>query len=145
MKRHLEIIKQNKLIAEFMGAKFQYYTDFPSKATKDIKYVWGSEADIFRNCKNWWRCSFKPKDNFSWNFPDDLDYHENWDSLIKVIKKIESLGFTVCIEGRRCKVLTKDNWSVCDADFTSTTKIKATYKSVYNFIVAHYATIGRKK
>jgi len=56
--------KTNKIIAEFMGADFSYFTDKEEKSCDNVTYVSGSEADWFRNAGKWWKCSFTPDDDF---------------------------------------------------------------------------------
>lgn len=79
-----EILDYNKRCAEFLGYTFSHYTNDKSKATPEIKFVWGAEAEILKRCNAWWRCSKTPDDNFSWNFPSDLLFHSNWNWIMEV-------------------------------------------------------------
>lgn len=87
-----EIMKGNKLIAEFMGAKFIYYTDNEEEAKNtDKEFVRGTPKEIFKSCGEWWRCSFNPEEkHFGWKFPPDLYYHNDWNWLMPVVSKIIS-------------------------------------------------------
>lgn len=98
-----EIIKGNKLIAEFMGAEFQYYTDDEEEAkNSDKKYTHGTPKKIFESCDEWWRCSFNPEEkHFGWKFPSDLYYHNDWNWLMPVIEKIEEDYSQVFMEGKQ--------------------------------------------
>lgn len=86
-----EILQYNKRCAKFIGYNFKYYTDDKSKKTSDITFVWGSEADIFKRCNNWWRCSLTPSDSCSWYFPKDLKFHSDWNWIHEVIEAVEKL------------------------------------------------------
>ena len=92
-----EILDYNKLCAEFLGYTFSHYTNDKSKATPEIKFVWGAEAEILKRCNAWWRCSKTPDDNFSWNFPSDLLFHSNWNWIMEVVEAIEKLGYEIDI------------------------------------------------
>lgn len=77
-------VEENKLIAEFMGAKVKNCSgisiiEFPDKSTCNLS---------------------------------DLKYHLSWDWLMPVIEKVESIGSTVEIHGTR-NVFEKINLHSC--------------------------------
>lgn len=74
----LDNILRNKVIAQFMGATF---------VEKDIE----KESNQIKNSYpigEYWRCSFTPDDNFSWFFPNGLEYHKSIVWQYDVLKKI---------------------------------------------------------
>jgi len=73
-----EILEGNKLIAEFMGAK--YYDCYKNS--------------IYPNGISIWKYDTPPKEDCTilWNTPD-MQYHTSWDWLMPVVEKIEKLPF----------------------------------------------------
>ena len=129
----MDIIKGNKLIAEFLRAKFEYYTPHRQLQTKNLIYVWGSEARIFDSCGHWWRCSFTPKDGFSWYFPTDLKYHKSYDWLIPVIEEIEKLNYEVTIHEFEVDIYTIPDRIVRHNE-VGETKLEGIWRTVIKFI-----------
>ena len=69
-----EIIKRNKLIAEFMGAAIELWEvkdGLGEDTSSDALYCYFPEGDV---------CS-----------PEDLKYHSDWDCLMPVVEKIEQI------------------------------------------------------
>lgn len=95
--------KENKLIAEFMGAEFRYYTDDKEEALYTNKiYANKSEQKIFESCGEWWKCSFNSEEKYpNWYFSQDLCYHSDWTWLMRPIIKIEENHSQVIIEAKQ--------------------------------------------
>jgi len=68
-----EINEGNKLIAEFMGIKTSYYS-----GEFDMVEINNKMCPLERWAK----------------------YHSNWDWVMPVLEKIESMGYSVCLESR---------------------------------------------
>lgn len=77
-----EILKYNKLIAEFMGLKCYEYPNHGK-----IDYAWKPE--------------FK---HSNWNFKDAPPFDRSWDWIMPVIEKIEILGFNVRISTNHIQI-----------------------------------------
>jgi len=98
--------ENNKIIAEFMGMK-----------------------PINKNESNGiWNCTIKAH---GFNIVQHLSFHSDWNWLMEVVEKIESLNVVVEIRENVCYIETSQN------DYTSElelTKIQATYKACIEFI-----------
>lgn len=58
-------------------------------------------------------------------------YNSDWNILMSVVEKIESLGFTCFIQGNECSI---ESLEKTIGTFCRTTKIEAVYKAVIEFI-----------
>lgn len=64
------------------------------------------------------------------------NYHSDWNTLMKVVEKIESLGFEFFIVENRCRIANntdKSTETIIDFEITGR-KIQATYKAAVEFI-----------
>lgn len=112
-----EILKNNKLIAEFMGDTFH------------TNIMIGMD-----HCDEAW---LRNLDN---EYYDSLYYHKSWDWLMPVVEKIEKTNY-VKIVGNHCSInksLHKEfnNW-VCNIGMTFApceTKLEAVHTAVIKFI-----------
>jgi hypothetical protein len=134
-----KIIDYNRMIAIFMGAK-------------EGKTFWNENALIIE-CDLWYRSlwSNQIQDEFeTYAYKvDELPYHLNWDWLMSVVEKIESIGFHTTISKidslvfHNCfikhNVGEKYEYDYADAKrqerILSRSKIEATYKAIVEFIV----------
>ena len=120
-----EILENNVLIAEFMGAeKIQYpapiYGIYKFPVSPDKKHT-KMDAIYF-------------------------EYHTSWDWLIPIVEKIESLNEIVSIENNSCIIVNNINteaheWFTTmhnkNIDSGKISKIEATYYAVVEFIKWH--------
>lgn len=108
------IIENNKLIGEFM--EFKHYAYFP-------------------NTKN---CFMK--DNGDLIKYEDLKYHRDWNDLMLVVEKIESLEykFQLC---KKSVVLYPENDYTKLIKSTGNSKIDAVYQAVIAFIKYHNVSL----
>jgi|ETNvirenome_2_60_1030617.scaffolds.fasta_scaffold00013_47 hypothetical protein len=108
-------MKDNKLIAEFMG--FPQQTDIVDDRTTAY-YI----GDVIKanNAKNQ-----NPDDVFH---PDDMLFNSSWDWLMPVVEK--------CFD-RLMEDDNSDDLSFCLNDALLTTNIDEVYKAVVNFIKNH--------
>ncbi len=107
-----EIQRNNALIAEFMGLNFRrgQYTGY--------KY-WYSPSQV---------CVAKK---------DGLSYHWDWNRLIPVVEKIESMDFRVDIFYRYTQILTLDDYPICRSLANRSDKKSGVYEAVVKFIEHH--------
>lgn len=110
-----DILAGNKLIAEFMGAKI----------TSPVGYT-GRDV-VFSEVTHGLRTHVSMA----------LRYHLNWDWLMPVVEKIESLGYRVLIERgggitNYCKIRKRKDMIAESASHNS--KINATFSAVIEFI-----------
>ena len=99
--------ENNKLIAEFMGYEIKTY----STPISDIITPYGQISE------------------------DKLKFHSNWDWLMAVVEKIESLGYSFSIHLNWVKICPKGKPNVYIVKYgIGNTKIEATYKAVLEFI-----------
>ena len=108
-------MKENKLIAEFMGYKF--YNNLPQQ-------------------RNGYQL---PKDKGTAIYlaysTSELQYHTSWDWLMPVVESIECLGYEFFIVEDRVKVSHNTDHSIeTIIDLTSRSKLNATYNAVVEFI-----------
>ena len=105
-------MKDNKLIAEFMGEKF----------TDSSGVVQGLNYKLIEKKHG--------KGNNGFRF------HSSWDWLMPVVEKIESLGYELMIAESRCKINHNTDYSieeVINIDIIGS-KREATYQAVVEFI-----------
>ena len=105
-------MKDNKLIAEFMGEKF----------TDTSGVVQGLNYKLIEKKHG--------KGNNGFRF------HSSWDWLMPVVEKIESLGYELMIAESRCKINHNTDYSieeVINIDIIGS-KREATYQAVVEFI-----------
>lgn len=114
-----EAIEGNKLIAEFMGAKF--YPEWTSDIYKSPFPTFDFEEN-------------RPAESSSrfWS-PSGLEYHSSWDWLMPVVEKIEGLKFTVKIIDRACFISTYPETIIAGRRIEGT-KIKAVWLAIVEFI-----------
>jgi len=104
-------MKNNKLIAEFMGVNVITLDD-----VRKNKDPYHSSSDGY--------------------LKDDLKYHSSWDWLMPVVEKIESLGYEFTIIESRCNINHNTDHSVEELFHIETlgSKLNTTYQAVVNFI-----------
>ena len=105
-------MKDNRLIAEFMGEKF----------TDTSGVVQGLNYKLIEKKHG--------KGNNGFRF------HTSWDWLMPVVEKIESLGYELMIAESRCKINHNTDYSieeVINIDIIGS-KREATYQAVVEFI-----------
>lgn len=60
-----------------------------------------------------------------------LQYHSDWNWLMEVVEKIESIGYSVEIVNNECYIHNQNDF---DMGFIGTTKIESTYDACVKFI-----------
>ena len=100
----MKTIENNKLIAEFMGLNLH-------------QGVWRKStlATERKICKE-----------------DALKYHEDWNWLMIVVEKIESLGYRIEIVKHICRIYLSNKETIIISE--NTPKIEAVYNAVVEFI-----------
>ena len=116
-------ITDNKLIAEFMGYPKKQINKGVARLEEN-KYVWGQTYYYI---------------NGDWHAEDYLLFHLDWNWLMQVVDKIESLGYCLVIGGRTTKNYCEirgeaDDFTTKYSDSYGDTKTQATYKAVIEFI-----------
>jgi len=102
-------MKENKLIAEFLGWELQ---DNPTE--------------------RWYGSYREPNGILHKNTDKEpLLFHTSWDWLMPVVQKIESLGYVFTIQGGKAEFGEMISKPQC---FTSKDKISSTYDAVVEFI-----------
>lgn len=111
MESKLNNMKNNKLIAEFMGMT---YGDPNNDSVMIQTTPQGNEVVPI----------------------ESMEYHTSWDWLMPIIDKIESLGYEFTIVENRCKVSNNTDHSVKELFHIETIggKFKTTYDAVVQFI-----------
>ena len=109
-------MKNNKLIAEFMGA---VGTPKYNPTEWDV-YITGC-LDVDSDDEN------------AQHFytPDEMKYHTSWDWLMPVVQKIESLGYVFTIQGSKAEYGEMISETRC---FIAEDKLSSTYQAVVEFI-----------
>jgi hypothetical protein len=125
----MNILEGNKLIAEFMGAKFEPEWRFLANLDNPIEPTWVFEvAPTQHSCKNWSN--------------ESLQYHESWDWLMPVVEKIENMEvnnvfYEVLIADRCCSISIgkeSEHFWVSTGIFECSSKIDAVWQTVVKFI-----------
>jgi len=104
-----DIIKNNKLIAEFLGWKKKAHNFFESP-------IQGHYDD---------------------NFPNNLHFHESWSWLMSAVEKIETLGYWMEISDTFCTISNNRigiKYLKSDILMHKESKIEATWFAVVEFI-----------
>jgi len=109
------IAQNNKIIAKFMGAK-------EGKGVGKRKALTGVPIPLYLD--------EKILTDKSTCFIDELRYHSDWNWLMEVVEKIESLNTSFSIDGNKCYCI---NDSFCNAQ-KEPTKIESVYKVCIAFI-----------
>jgi cytochrome oxidase Cu insertion factor (SCO1/SenC/PrrC family) len=122
-------MKENKLIAEFMG-----YEECPMKLYR--------MDDKFQSVKIY--SEYQDEDEYNTisagariiKFtPEQMEFHTSWDWLMPVVESIERLGYEFFIVEDRVKVSHNTDHSIeTIIDLTSRSKLNATYNAVVEFI-----------
>lgn len=111
-------IENNRLIAEFMA--FQTRTD--AIDDRVLAYYVGNVIKNADNSKN------KNEENVF--HPEDMRFDTDWNWLMEVVEKIESLSFDVVINYNICTITNGEN----EFRHEVGQKIYATYQAVIEFI-----------
>ena len=102
------IIENNKLIAEFLGETKQPF-EF-------------SQFGYINSLGEW-------KDTF---FDNQLKFHSDWNWLMEVVEKIESLGYRIEIVKHICRIYLSNKETIIISE--NTPKIEAVYIACVEFI-----------
>lgn len=103
--------ENNKIVAEFIGLET------------------GKQLGYDRFINDW----FDNKGTFNGQRNEKLLFDTDWNWLMEVVEKIESLESAFSIDGNKCYVLSND---FCNAQ-KEVTKIKSVYKVCLEFIKWH--------
>ena len=127
-----EVLEGNNLIAEFMGWKLHCYN--PSEQKSDRVY----EFHLYNESGEVIDTDFGG-DSWCWNEGDTLPFHAQWNLLMPVVEKIESLGCIVEIWlslGKGCRIIKGSfkNPTITIANTESNSTIDAVYEAVIEFI-----------
>lgn len=108
----METLKtENEIIAEFMGFS-KTGTFYETKGIRHDKYK---------------------SDMFGYTYAEEWAFDSKWDWLMRVVDKIESLGYAVKIKRKDCEVDGYPQDRYYDLQIDSL-KIKSVYKAVVQFI-----------
>ncbi len=115
-------LENNKLIAEFMEFEISH----------KINHV----PSYLPNC-------MKNSEHLKINNPDNLPFHSNWDWLMQVVEKIESLGYRIEIVKHICRIHLSDKEKIIISE--NIPKIEAVYNACIEFIKWYNDKISREK
>ena len=105
--------ENNKIIAEFLSVKIH-----PCETIEKFKFLPIEERGLYNGY-----------------FIDALKYHEDWNWLMEVVEKIESLNYVVEIKITWCRIKQIENGNVIVLRWEEEkTKIEAVYNAVVEFI-----------
>ena len=106
----MKTIENNKLIAEFLSVKIH-----PCETIENFKFLPIEERGLYNGY-----------------FIDELKYHEDWNWLMEVVEKIESLGYRIEIVKHICRIYLSNKETIIISE--NTPKIEAVYNAVVEFI-----------
>ena len=104
------IIENNKLIAEFLRIKIH-----PCETIENFKFLPIEERGLYNGY-----------------FIDELKYHEDYNWLMEVVEKIESLGYRIEIVKHICRIYLSNKETIIISE--NTPKIEAVYIACVEFI-----------
>ena len=114
----MKTIENNKIIAEFLNVKIH-----PCETIEKLKFLPIEERGLYNGY-----------------FIDELKYHEDWNWLMEVVEKIESIEYGIyqvdilqegCKILERCRLLIDNRVGKLESD---TTKIESVYLACVEFI-----------
>ena len=114
----MKTIENNKIIAEFLSVKIH-----PCETIENFKFLPIEERGLYNGY-----------------FIDELKYHEDWNWLMEVVEKIESIEYGIyqvdilqegCKILERCRLLIDNRVGKLESD---TTKIESVYLACVEFI-----------
>ena len=114
----MKTIENNKIIAEFLSVKIH-----PCETIENFKFLPIEERGLYNGY-----------------FIDELKYHEDWNWLMVVVEKIESIEYGIyqvdilqegCKILERCRLLIDNRVGKLESD---TTKIESVYLACVEFI-----------
>ena len=106
----MKTIENNKIIAEFLSVKIH-----PCGTIENFKFLPIEERGLYNGY-----------------FIDELKYHEDWNWLMEVVEKIESLGYRIEIVKHICRIYLSNKETIIISE--NTPKIEAVYNAVVEFI-----------
>ena len=106
----MKTIENNKIIAEFLSVKIH-----PCETIENFKFLPIEERGLYNGY-----------------FIDELKYHEDWNWLMVVVEKIESLGYRIEIVKHICRIYLSNKETIIISE--NTPKIEAVYNAVVEFI-----------
>lgn len=118
---------KNRAIAEFYGWKLELIDQH--ETDEDFKFHWF--------------CLYNEKGDkvATWNGDDcevlseksTIPFHDDWDWLMPVIEKIESMGYKFKICRKRCQICLDDKEENFIIDVKLDSKLKSAHEAVYQF------------
>ena len=106
----MKTIENNKIIAEFLSVKIH-----PCETIENFKFLPIEERGLYNGY-----------------FIDELKYHEDWNWLMEVVEKIESLGYRIEIVKHICRIYLSNKETIIISE--NTPKIEAVYIACVEFI-----------
>ena len=106
----MNTLENNKLIAEFLNVKMH-----PCETIENLKFLPMEERGLYNGY-----------------FIDALKYHEDWNWLMEVVEKIESLGYRIEIVKHICRIYLSNKETIIISE--NIPKIEAVYSAVVEFI-----------
>ena len=106
----MKTTENNKIIAEFLSVKIH-----PCETIENFKFLPIEERGLYNGY-----------------FIDELKYHEDWNWLMEVVEKIESLGYRIEIVKHICRIYLSNKETIIISE--NTPKIEAVYNAVVEFI-----------
>lgn len=124
-----ELAIHNRRILDFMGVNI---IDLESE-TETEKKLYGA---------NFWKCNYTPSNKRTWLSPGLIRYHKNWDWLMPVIFKINSLQYEFKLRYDKqlnlsIATIKNDVVSFSDKD-GSKTAINSAYYAIIKFLSWYY-------
>ena len=106
----MKTIENNKIIAEFLNVKIH-----PCETIEKFKFLPMEERGLYNGY-----------------FVEDLKYHEDWNWLMEVVEKIESLGYRIEIVKHICRIYLSNKETIIISE--NTPKIEAVNIACVEFI-----------
>lgn len=101
-----EILEGNKLLARFMGYEYYAYND-PRLIDGYMTHVPGWKTTVYASdiakLNRVEGLLNRETSHFLCRSHTGIPYYNDWNQLMKVVEKIEKLGYTISIVGDKCK------------------------------------------
>ena len=122
--------EKNKAIAEFAGWKLEKMGDDDVIVDNDFEFYWFCKY----NEKGEKITTWSGEDMENINEESTIPFHDDWEWIMPVIERIESMGYKFKICRKRCQICLDDEHERFIVDVKMDSKLTSAHEAVYQFI-----------
>jgi hypothetical protein len=121
--------EKNKAIAEFAGWKLEKMGDDDVIVDNDFEFYWFCKY----NEKGEKITTWSGEDMEDINEGSTIPFHDDWEWIMPVIERIESMGYKFKICRKRCQICLDDEHERFIVDVKLDSKLLSAHEAVYQF------------